>query len=121
MTIPRGRITGIMGPSGTGKSALLDALVALMPPEQVVSFARLTPQSLFYAGSDALVSLLSGALLLLVGLARASILAQPEPLKTMAGVDIALRIAPPHTVHTVGPDSCTPCVTSVRVPHAVQT
>jgi DNA primase len=44
----------LLAPSGTGKSAVLDAVSALMPPESVVTLARLTPQALFYSGPDAL-------------------------------------------------------------------
>lgn len=44
----------LLAPSGTGKSAVLDAVSALMPPEAVVTLARLTPQALFYSGADAL-------------------------------------------------------------------
>lgn len=44
----------LLAPPGTGKSAVLDAVTALMPPEHVVSVVRLTPQVLFYAGPDAL-------------------------------------------------------------------
>lgn len=44
----------LLAPSGTGKSAVLDAVAALMPPEAVVSVARLTAQALFYSGPDAL-------------------------------------------------------------------
>lgn len=44
----------LLAPSGTGKSAILDAVAALLPPEAVVTLARLTPQALFYAGPDAL-------------------------------------------------------------------
>ncbi|MBX3467756.1 MAG: hypothetical protein KF878_12805 [Planctomycetes bacterium] len=44
----------LLAPSGTGKSAVLDAVSALMPSESVVTLARLTPQALFYSGSDAL-------------------------------------------------------------------
>ncbi len=44
----------LLAPSGTGKSAVLDAVSALMPPEAVVTLARLTPMALFYAGPDAL-------------------------------------------------------------------
>ena len=52
--LPRPLNALLVAPSGTGKSAVLDAITALMPPEQVVSVARLTPHSLFYMGSDAL-------------------------------------------------------------------
>ena len=44
----------LLAPSGTGKSAVLDAVSALMPPESVVTLARLTPMALFYSGPDAL-------------------------------------------------------------------
>ncbi len=44
----------LLAPSGTGKSALLDAVTLLIPPEHVESLARLTPQSLYYMGRDAL-------------------------------------------------------------------
>lgn len=44
----------LLAPSGTGKSAVLDAVSALMPPEAVVTLARLTPQALFYSGPESL-------------------------------------------------------------------
>lgn len=44
----------LLAPPGTGKSAVLEAVAALLPPEHVVSVVRLTAQSLFYAGPDAL-------------------------------------------------------------------
>ena len=44
----------LLAPPGTGKSAVLEAVAALVPPEHQVSVARLTAQSLFYAGPDAL-------------------------------------------------------------------
>jgi len=46
--------TILLAPAGTGKSALLDALTRLMPPEHVRSVERLTAASLFYMGPDAL-------------------------------------------------------------------
>ncbi|MCW8137693.1 MAG: hypothetical protein KIT58_02195 [Planctomycetota bacterium] len=45
----------LLAPSGTGKSAVLDAVTALMPSESVVTLARLTPQALFYSGNNALM------------------------------------------------------------------
>jgi len=44
----------LLAPSGTGKSAVLDAVAALMPSEQVVPLVRLTEHSLYYMGPDAL-------------------------------------------------------------------
>ncbi len=44
----------LMAPSGCGKSELLEVTAKLMPPESVEFLSRLTPQSLFYAGQDAL-------------------------------------------------------------------
>lgn len=44
----------LLAPSGTGKSAVLEAVAALVPPEQQVALVRLTAQSLFYAGPEAL-------------------------------------------------------------------
>jgi hypothetical protein len=47
------------------------------------------------------------------GLLERSFLAQPDPLKTIAGVDNSLRISAPQRGHSVGPESLTPCITSV--------
>lgn len=44
----------LLAPPGAGKSAVLEAVEALLPKEQVVSLARLTAQSLYYMGQDAL-------------------------------------------------------------------
>lgn len=44
----------LLAPSASGKSAILDAVAGLMPEEQVVPLARLTAQSLYYMGADAL-------------------------------------------------------------------
>lgn len=52
---------------------------------------------------------------------RASFLAQPLPLKWMAGVESAFFMAPPHVSHTVGPAALKPWITSMRRPHAEQT
>jgi hypothetical protein len=61
------------------------------------------------------------ALLVVVDLAfgrasRASFFAHPLPLKTIDGVDISLRIGPPHCSHAVGPVAFTPCRTSTMWP-----
>jgi hypothetical protein len=47
-----------------------------------------------------------------------STLAQPEPLKWIVGATNALRIVAPQIGHAVGPESCTPCMTSVTWPLA---
>jgi hypothetical protein len=54
--------------------------------------------------------------------ARRSTLAQPEPLKTMDGADIALRIVPsaPHSGQNRGPASLMPWMTSVTRPQLRQ-
>ena len=52
--------------------------------------------------------------------ARASFLAQPLPLKWMAGVDSALRMVPPHDVQVDGPLAWMPCVTSTSRPQSAQ-
>lgn len=52
---------------------------------------------------------------------RASFLAQPEPLNTMAGVDSARFIAPPHRSQVVGPGAEIACITSTTWPHDPQT
>jgi len=44
----------LMAPSGCGKSEMLEAVQALLPPEQVEFLSRLTPQALYYAGAEAL-------------------------------------------------------------------
>jgi len=43
---------------------------------------------------------------------RASFLAHPEPLKTIAGEDMSLRVGPPQRSQRSGPDALTPCITS---------
>jgi len=63
----------------------------------------------------------SAELLLLVDLAagrasRASFLAHPLPLKTIAGVESSLRIGPPQRSQAVGPESWIPWMTSTRWP-----
>ncbi|MBI1882890.1 MAG: hypothetical protein HYS08_01600 [Chlamydiae bacterium] len=40
--------------SGAGKSALIEQVLSLMPQEDVLLFSRITPQSLFYMGREAL-------------------------------------------------------------------
>jgi hypothetical protein len=53
--------------------------------------------------------------------ARRSFLAQPEPLKWMAGAANALRSwALPQFGQALGPSACTPCITSKRWPHEAQ-
>jgi energy-coupling factor transporter ATP-binding protein EcfA2 len=44
----------VFAPSGSGKSELLEAVARLMPEESVEFLSRLTPQALFYAGSESL-------------------------------------------------------------------
>lgn len=44
----------LLAASGAGKSSVLDAVTATMPPEAVVTITRLTPMSLYYMGQDAL-------------------------------------------------------------------
>jgi len=44
----------LLAPSGAGKSAVLDVVSALMPPEQVEPLARLTANALYYMGPHAL-------------------------------------------------------------------
>jgi hypothetical protein len=43
---------------------------------------------------------------------RPSLVAQPEPLNTIVGVESSLRIEPPHTGHVEGPWPWTPWRTS---------
>jgi hypothetical protein len=50
----------------------------------------------------------------------ASFLAQPLPLKWMAGGDSALRMVPPHSAQVSGPRSWMPCMTSSSRPQAEQ-
>jgi hypothetical protein len=51
---------------------------------------------------------------------RASFFAHPEPLNTIAGVDISLRMLPPHTAQAEGPSAVTERSTSMRSPQLVQ-
>ena len=55
-------------------------------------------------------------LVLAAGLLERSFLAQPEPLKWIAGVDNSLRISVPQRSHRAGPGSLTPCITSTMWP-----
>jgi len=48
---------------------------------------------------------------------RASFLAQPDPLNTMAGTESARFIAPPHRSQVVGPGAAIECITSTTWPH----
>jgi hypothetical protein len=50
-----------------------------------------------------------------------SLRAQPLPLKWTAGATIAFFIGPPQTGQTVGPWSCTECMTSTSWPQLAQT
>jgi hypothetical protein len=43
---------------------------------------------------------------------RASFLAQPDPLNTMAGAERARFIGPPQRSHAAGPGADIPCITS---------
>lgn len=52
---------------------------------------------------------------------RASFLAQPEPLNTIEGVDIALRRTPPQTRQVSGRGLWMPWTTSNARPHEVHT
>jgi hypothetical protein len=51
---------------------------------------------------------------------RASFLAQPLPLKWMAGAESALRIGPPQLSHVAGPAAWIPWLTSTSRPQSVQ-
>lgn len=51
---PRPLSALLLAPPGTGKSAVLEAVAALVPPEHQVTVARITAQSLFYAGAESL-------------------------------------------------------------------
>jgi hypothetical protein len=53
-------------------------------------------------------------------LALASFFAHPDPLNTIAGVDMSLRMEPPQTSHAFGPDPLTPCTTSMVRPQDSQ-
>ncbi|MBL4849940.1 MAG: hypothetical protein JKY65_30800 [Planctomycetes bacterium] len=50
--LPRPLSAILRAPSGCGKSQLLEAVEALVPPESVSFLSRLTPQALFYAGPN---------------------------------------------------------------------
>ena len=50
-----------------------------------------------------------------------SFLAQPEPLKTIAGVESALRIDPPQLAHADGPGEWTEWITSTDISQSRQT
>jgi hypothetical protein len=52
---------------------------------------------------------------------RASFLAQPDPLNTMAGAERARFIGPPHRSHAAGPAAEMPWITSTTWPHDSQT
>jgi hypothetical protein len=48
---------------------------------------------------------------------RASFLAQPEPLNTMAGTESARFMVPPHRSQVVGPAAAIEWITSTTWPH----
>jgi hypothetical protein len=48
---------------------------------------------------------------------RASFLAHPLPLNTIAGAETSLRSVPPQASHVVGPGVWIPWMTSTRRPH----
>jgi hypothetical protein len=83
------------------------------PPESL----SLSPESLSLSPEDASPSPDD----VLFTAARRSFLAQPDPLKWMAGAAIALRTGPePHSGHCSGGPSWTPWMTSNRRPQAAQ-
>jgi hypothetical protein len=63
----------------------------------------------------------AGALTLERLASRASFLAQPDPLNTMAGADSARFIAPPQRSHAAGPGAEIAWITSTTWPHDAQT
>jgi hypothetical protein len=105
----------------------LDAPPAGLPPEAAPGGVPSPDESFraapsLAAGSPAALSAVDedappAALVELAALA--SFLAQPPPLKWMAGDERALRMAPPHTSHAAGPPSWMPCTTSIWRPHTV--
>jgi hypothetical protein len=52
---------------------------------------------------------------------RASFLAQPDPLNTIAGAERARFMVPPHRSHAAGPGADIPWMTSTVWPHDSQT
>ncbi len=44
----------VISRAGAGKSRLLEVLAELVPPEDVVSYTRITPQALYYAENRSL-------------------------------------------------------------------
>jgi len=68
--------------------------------------------------SDELVVVLAESVsdLFELALLERSFLAQPEPLNTIAGADIAFRTGAPQTGQLVGPAAWTPWITSVTCP-----
>jgi hypothetical protein len=68
------------------------------------------------ASDDAVVDAAFGRLA-----SRASFLAQPEPLNTMAGADRARFMVPPQRSHAAGPGADIPWITSTVWPHDSQT
>lgn len=89
------------------------------PGSPVVVEAPSVPDGVPVPAAAAAVAAL--ALLEACTLSRWSFLAHPEPLNTIAGVDSALRMAPPHWVHTVGPAAVNECMTSMGCPQTVHT
>jgi hypothetical protein len=93
---------------------VVEPLAASVAPE-AAGFSLVVPSEL--AGADAAPSLGAAAAPLVEAArerlaSRASFLAQPDPLNTMAGVDRARFIDPPHRSQAAGPGADIPWITS---------
>jgi hypothetical protein len=98
-------------------SVLALELSELELPDSLPDFPDSLPDFVDWASLEVLdFASLSMDLAFAAGWLERSFLAQPEPLKTIAGVDNSLRISAPQRGHFCGPDSLTPCITSVMWP-----
>jgi hypothetical protein len=98
----------------------LDPLSALVVVDDPPDTESLEPFDASEPASDdvlALLSLESDAGVDLAGVdERASFLAHPLPLNTIAGADMTFRSCPPHASQVVGPGEWIPWMTSTRRP-----
>jgi hypothetical protein len=83
-------------------------LSALVDPAEGVSLVVVSDDVLEDAAFERLAS-------------RASFLAQPDPLNTIAGAERARFMVPPHRSHAAGPGADIPWMTSTVWPHDSQT
>jgi hypothetical protein len=102
--------------------------VELVPPSEPLDAAAFSPPPVSepFDPVDG-ASLVAASVVLAVEAAferlasRASFLAQPDPLNTIAGAERARFMGPPHRSHAAGPGADIPWMTSTVWPHDSQT